>query len=177
MEYLSLFFVVVFLCCTGSEKSPVGLRPTTQGWEVVSQRETTNLPPPYLNLPEFVDSRLPLVDKEYFSPAAGTGLEPLKQAVQEMLFPTVSSTTHLTTVSAVSVNVWCGPEKMRVQVPKSILGDGSGDVSTQVKVGTCRANVSTADHLIFEFDYKLCGMEENVRKLSAIKHPPSPFFL
>lgn len=166
---LSLFFLVVFLCSTGSEKPPVVSRSTTQEWNVVSQRDTMNLPPPYLNLPEFVDSRLPLVDKEYFSPAAGTGLEPLKQAVQEILIPTLSPTTRQTTVSAVSVNVWCGREKMRVQVPKRILGDFGGDVSTQVKVGTCRANMSTADHLIFEFDYKLCGIEQRVsKKMSAV---------
>lgn len=166
MDYLPPFFMLAFLCSTGSEKLPVVLRPTTQVRKVVSRRYATNLPPPYLNLPQSVDSRLPLVEKEYFSPSAGTGLEPLKQAVQEILIPNVSPTTRLTTVSADSVNVWCGPEKMLVQVPKSILGDS--DVSSEVKVGTCRANMSTADHLIFEFDYKLCGMEQTVRKLSAV---------
>lgn len=167
MDCLSLFFMVAFLCSTGAEKPPVVLRPTTQVRKVVSRRQAVNLPPPYLHLPESVDSRLPLVDKQYFAPAAGTGLEPLNQAVQEILIPTVSPTTSLTTFSADSVKVWCGPENMLVQVPKTMLGSGSGDLSSQVKIGTCRANMTRADHLIFEFDYKSCGLEQKVRTLSA----------
>lgn len=58
---------------------------------------------------------------------------------------------------------------MRVQVPKSIFGDsGDDNLITKVKVGTCRPNESTADHLIFELDYNLCGLEQQVRKMSAV---------
>lgn len=165
MEYLSRFFLVVFLCSASFGNATGVLLPATRGREEVSQRETTNLPPPYLNLPKSVDYRLPLVDKEYFSPAAGTGMEPLKEAIQDFLIPTVPPSTRPTTASGVSVNVMCEPEKMLVQVPKSILGDGGGDVSSRVKVGTCLANTSTADHLIFELDYQSCGIEQTVKKI------------
>lgn len=166
MGYLSLFFLAVFLCSTGAWKPPKALRRTAPGRRAVSRRETPNLPPPYLNLPVSVDSRVPLVAKAYFSPAAGTGLEPLPQGVREILIPTVSSTRPLN-VSGVYVKTWCNANTMFVQVPRSILGDGGGgdDVSAQVKVGTCRANFSTTEHLIFKFDLESCGTSQSVVSL------------
>lgn len=161
MGYLSLFFLAVFLCSTGAWKPPKALRRTAQGRRAVSRRETPNLPPPYLNLPVSVDSRVPLVAKSYFSPAAGTGLEPLPQAVREILIPAVSS-TRPPNVSGVYIKSWCNADKMHVHVPWIILGDGDGDVSAQVKVGTCRANSSTTEHLIFEFDLESCGASQSV---------------
>lgn len=166
MDYLSRFSFVLFMCSAALEQQPVVSLPTTRERTEASRRETMHLPPPYLNLPQSVDSRLPLVDQQYFSPLAGTGMEPLNQSVRDILIPTVSPSTRLTTVSGLPVNVVCEPEKIRVQVPKSIVGDG--DLSSRVKVGTCFANVSTADHLIFEFDYQSCGIEQTVRKPSAV---------
>lgn len=163
MCYLSLFFLAVFLCSTGALKPPPkALRRTAPGRRAVSRRETPNLPPPYLNLPVSVDSRVPLVAKAYFYPAAGTGLEPLPQGLREILIPTVSSTRPLN-VSGDHVKTWCNASTMFVQVPRSILGDGGGgDVSAQVKVGTCRANFSTTEHLFFEFDLESCGTSQSV---------------
>lgn len=159
MGYLSLFFLAVFLCSTGAWKPPKTLRRTAPGRRAVSRRETPNLPPPYLNLPVSVDSRVPLVAKADFSPAAGTGLEPLPQGVREILIPTVSNTRPLN-ASGVYVKTWCNANTMFVQVPRSVLG--GGDVSAQVKVGTCRANFSTTEHLIFKFDLESCGTSQSV---------------
>lgn len=164
MGYLSLSFLTVLLCSTGAWKPPKALRRTAQGKRAVSRRETPNLPPPYLNLPMSVESRFPLVAKEYFSPAAGTGLEPLPPAVREILIPTAWS-TRPPNVSGVHVKTWCEDDKMFVEVPRSILGDGGGgDVSSQVKVGTCRANFSTPVHLTFEFDLWSCGTLQSVSR-------------
>lgn len=179
MGYLSRLFLAVFICYTGALNVPEASHRTAQGKSAVSRGGPTTLPPPYLNLPVYVDSRNPLVAKEYFLPAAGTGLEPLEQAVQEVLIPTGSSTGP-PNVSGVLVKVWCESEKMRVQVPRSVLGGGDGDVSALVKVGTCRANISTAEYLLFEFDLKLCGakqtMSNNQLMYSTILQydPPRP---
>lgn len=164
MGYLTLSFLTVLLCSTGAWKPPKALRRTAQGKRVVSRRGTPNLPPPYLHLPMSVESRFPLVAKAYFSPAAGTGLEPLPPAVREILIPTAWSTLP-PNVSGVHVKTWCEDDKMIVKVPKSILGDGGGgDLSSQVKVGTCRANFSTPVHLIFEFDLGTCGTLQSVSR-------------
>lgn len=179
MDYLSRCFLVVFLCSAGSGTPPLVLLPTTPGRREVSRGEAMVLPPPYLNLPESVDSRLPLVAKEYFAPAAGTGMEPLMQAVRGILIPTMPPSTRPTSVPGVSVNVTCEPDKVFVQVPKSILVGGGGDVSSRVTVGTCLASMSTADHLLFELDYTSCGIELKVREISTVyprrisaPHPP-----
>lgn len=163
MGYLSLFFLAVFLYSTGTWKPSEALRRTAQRRRAVSRRETPNLPPPYLNLPVSVDSRFPLVAKEFFAPAAGTGMEPLPEAVREVLIPTVSNTRPLN-VSGLPVNAWCEKGKMFVQVSRKILGDDGGDASAQVNVGTCRANVSTTESSIVEFDLKSCGISRKVSK-------------
>lgn len=164
MDHLLVLFLAEFLCCAGAWKPPEAPRRAAPGRRALSRTETPSLPSPYLHLPVFVDSRLPLVPREYFSPAAGTGLEPLPQEVREILIPAVPN-TRPPNVSGTLVKIVCEPEKIIVQVPRSILGDGGGgDVSAQVKVGPCRANESTAEHLIFEFDLNLCGTEQTVSR-------------
>ncbi|KAG7216556.1 hypothetical protein INR49_002043, partial [Caranx melampygus] len=83
----------------------------------VSRRNTPTLPEPYLHLPVFVDSRLPLVEKEHFSPSRGTGQEPLPEPVREILIPVQGSSTSSPSVSGGdSVRTSCKLGKMHVQI-------------------------------------------------------------
>lgn len=155
----SLVLLAPLLFAVDGGSPPEAFHPTSRVMRGLSRRETPALPTPYLNLPVFVDSRFPLVTKEYFSPAAGTGQEPLPQPVRELLLPAPAN-TFPPVVSGVSVNTSCKPKKMLVQVPKSMLG--SGDLSAQVKLGTCRSNKATTDYLLFEYDLGLCGTKRTV---------------
>lgn len=161
MVYLSLFLMWPLLSSTdgGALPTPEALNQTTEVMRQVSRRETPTLPPPYLHLPVFMDSRLPLMEKEHFSPARGTGQEPLPEAVREVLLP-VRPKTGQPSVSGVSVKTSCKLKKMLVQVRRNILG--SGDPHSQIKLGTCQPSKSTTDYLYFEYDLDLCGNKRTV---------------
>ncbi|KAM4600429.1 zona pellucida sperm-binding protein 3d.2 [Polymixia lowei] len=125
------------------------------------RKDPAVLPPPYLQLPVFLHSRLPLVEKENFSPTSGTGDEQLPDAVREVLLP-VAPTQRPATASVQSRGVItvCNVDKMRVQVQKSALGfDGK---SSKLKLGTCKASKSTTDFLYFEYDLGLCGSKRTI---------------
>ncbi|XP_069032054.1 zona pellucida sperm-binding protein 3d.2 [Embiotoca jacksoni] len=122
----------------------------------VHRRET---PPSYLRLPVFVDSKQPLVEKEHFSPAEGTGQEPLPEPVRGVLLP-VRPATGPPTASAVSVRTSCRLGKMHVQVERSVLG--TGETPSRLRLGTCRVSRSTGEHLHFEYDLRMCGTKRAV---------------
>lgn len=161
MVYLSLFFILPLLPSTDGGTPPTveALNQTPQVMRKVYRRETPTLPPPYLHLPVFVDSRLPLVKKEHFSPSRGTGLEPLPEPVRGVLLPVQASTTP-PSVSGCSVTTSCKLNKMLVQVPRSILGTSEPD--SQLKLGTCQTSKSTRDYLYFEYDLNMCGTKRQV---------------
>lgn len=163
MVYRSLFLVLSLLSSSEGGNQPASetfrLNETTRLMREVSRRETPTLPPPYLHLPVFVDSRMPLVDKEHFSPARGTGEEPLPLPVRDLLLP-VQAQTNPPSVSAVSVKTSCKQKKMLVQVHSSILG--TGEPHSQVKLGTCPASSSTTDYIYFEYNLGMCGTKRTV---------------
>ncbi|XP_033181475.1 zona pellucida sperm-binding protein 3d.2 [Mastacembelus armatus] len=130
---------------------------TNQVKRKVSRRET---PASYLHLPVFVESRQPLVNKKYFSPAKGTGQEPLPEHLLEVLLPVLRPSTSPPRVPEGSVRTFCKLSKMHVKVEKSILGGGITD--SQVRLGTCQASKSTSDHLYFEYDLSMCGTKRTV---------------
>ncbi|XP_078108429.1 zona pellucida sperm-binding protein 3d.2 [Sander vitreus] len=159
--YLSLLFMLPLLSFTdgGTLQMFEALNPTTQVRRNGSRRKTPTLPPPYLHLPVFVDSRLPLVDKEHFSPSKGSGLEPLPEPVRKILFPVWPSTSP-PSVSSVSVRTLCKFNKMLVQVQRSIMG--AGEPVSQLKLGTCQASKVTRDYLYFEYDIGMCGTRRTI---------------
>uniref|UniRef100_A0A8C4DCD7 Zona pellucida glycoprotein 3d tandem duplicate 2 n=1 Tax=Dicentrarchus labrax TaxID=13489 RepID=A0A8C4DCD7_DICLA len=165
MVYLPLFLMLPLWSSTNGG----AVNRTTQVMRKVYRRETPTLPPPYLHLPVFVDSRLPLVEKEHFSPARGTGLEPLPAPVRELLLP-VRPKTSPPGASGVSVKTSCQLQKMQVQVPRSILG--TGEPHSQVKLGTCQASKSTTDHLYFEYDLGMCGTKRTVAYSNTLQYDP-----
>lgn len=136
------------------------LNKTTHVMSKIVRRETRTLPPPFLHLPMFVDSGLPLLGKEHFSPARGTGKEPLPETVRELLIPVQQHSTSLPNVSGVSVRTSCKQNKMRVQVQRSLLG--TGEPQSQLKLGTCQASRSTRDYIYFEYDFGMCGTRRTV---------------
>ncbi|TKS82476.1 Zona pellucida sperm-binding protein 3 [Collichthys lucidus] len=172
MVCLSLFLMLSLL----STSDGGALNQTTRAMRGVSRRETPTLPPPYLQLPVFVDSRLPLVEKTHFSPARGTGLEPLPEPVRDVLLrPNGNPTAE--TPSGVSVKTSCKLQKMRVQVERSILGTGEAD--PQVKLGSCQASKTTTEHLYFEYDLGMCGTKRTISNnqvaySNTLRYDPSP---
>lgn len=162
MVYLLLFLTLPLFSSTdggGTPPTSEASLQTTQVMREVSRRETPRLPPPYLHLPVFVDSRIPLVEKEQFSPARGTGLEPLPEPVREILLPDQPSTSP-PSASGVSLKTSCKLRKMLVQVSRSIVG--TGEPLSRVTLGTCQASKSTADYIYFEYDLSLCGTKWKV---------------
>ncbi len=161
MVYLSLCLILSLLSSTdgGTPPKSGALNQTTQLMREVFRRETPTLPPPYLHLPMFVDSRLPLVDKKHFSPARGTGLEPLPEGVREILLPGRSNTSP-PNASGVSVKTSCKPKKMQVQVQRNILG--TDETLFRFKLGTCQVSKSTSDYLYFDYDLSMCGTKRTV---------------
>ncbi|XP_028985597.1 zona pellucida sperm-binding protein 3d.2 isoform X2 [Betta splendens] len=132
---------------------------TTRWTRSISRREPRTLPPPFLRLPVFVDSRLPLVAKEHFSPSRGTGHEPLPESMREVLRPVRRQTTRAPGAPAQAVSTVCKLDKMHVQVSRSVLG---ADTHAQLKLGTCRPSRSTADHVYFEYDVGMCGTKRTI---------------
>uniref|UniRef100_A0A3B4TPP9 Zona pellucida sperm-binding protein 3 n=1 Tax=Seriola dumerili TaxID=41447 RepID=A0A3B4TPP9_SERDU len=162
MVYLSMFVILPLLAPSDGEAllRLKTLNQTTRLITKVSRRDTPILPPPYLHLPMFVDSSLPLVEKEHFSPARGTGQEPLPEPVREILIPVRPVSTSPPSVSGDSVRTSCKLEKMHVQVQRSMLG--AGEPHTWLKLGTCQASRSTKDHLHFEYDFGRCGTKRTI---------------
>ncbi|CAB1333458.1 unnamed protein product, partial [Coregonus sp. 'balchen'] len=117
--------------------------------------------PSYLVLPVFQHSRVPLVDKEHFSPVRGTGHEQIPDKVRKIL-PLVYATQKPSgpKSQAREVITLCNINKMLVQVKKNILV--SGGSPSQLTLGTCQANKSTNDSLIFEYDLGLCGSKRSL---------------
>ncbi|XP_053182832.1 zona pellucida sperm-binding protein 3d.2 [Scomber japonicus] len=162
MVYLSLCLFLPLLCSTdgGALQKFGAFNQTTWVMKKVSRRESPTLPPPYLHLPVFVDSRLPLVEKEHFSPARGTGHEPLPEPVREVLLPPVRPNTSPPSASGVSVKTSCTFNKMRVLVPRSVLG--ASERQSQLKLGTCKATKSTMNYIYFEYELDLCGTKRKM---------------
>uniref|UniRef100_I3J1N7 Zona pellucida sperm-binding protein 3 n=1 Tax=Oreochromis niloticus TaxID=8128 RepID=I3J1N7_ORENI len=161
MLYLSLLLLLpVFASTEAGTAAPRPSEQTAQVMRKVPRRETpTLLPPPYLHLPLFVDSQVPLVDKEYFSPLRGTGVEPLPERVRNILLPIPPKSTP-PSVSDVSVKTSCKRTKMQVQVERSLLG--TGEARSQLKLGTCTASKSTRDYLYFEYGLGMCGTKRTI---------------
>ncbi|XP_073341138.1 zona pellucida sperm-binding protein 3d.2 [Pagrus major] len=161
MVYLLLFLTLPLFSSADGGATPTSgaSNQTTQVMRKVPRRETPTLPPPYLNLPAFVDSRMPLLEKEHFSPARGTGQEPLPEPVREVLLP-VRANTGPPGVSGVSVKTSCELRKILVQVQRSVLG--TGEPLSRVKLGTCQASKSTAEYIYFEYDLGSCGTERTI---------------
>ncbi|MEQ2177192.1 hypothetical protein GOODEAATRI_001212 [Goodea atripinnis] len=114
----------------------------------------------YLSLPMYLDSDLPLVRKDLFSPARGSGQETLPQPVRELLLPVWPYASGPPSVSGATVRTSCERNKMKLQVERSVLG--SGEPGSQLKLGTCRVSRSTEDHLYFEYDLRMCGTKRTV---------------
>ncbi|KAM3873022.1 zona pellucida sperm-binding protein 3d.2 [Diretmus argenteus] len=117
--------------------------------------DATQVMKKYLQLPVFLHSRLPLVEKVHFFPSSGTGQEPLPGPVREILFPVPQTENPPAASNATSVKTLCEVNRMHVQVQRSVLGAGGS--SSPLRLGTCRASRSTTDSLYFEYDLGSCG--------------------
>lgn len=165
--YLSLLFMLQLVA--SGEATPRTLNQTSQVMKKVYRRETRTLPPPYLHLPVFLDSRLPLVEKEHFSPARGTGQETLPEPVREILLPVRRPTNRPPSDPALSVRTSCKLNKMHVQVSRGIVG--AGDSYSRLKLGTCHPSKTTDNYIYFEYDIGMCG----TKRMVSLNHISLPY--
>ncbi|KAK5862022.1 hypothetical protein PBY51_017455 [Eleginops maclovinus] len=159
MVYLSLFFMLQLLSTIygGTPPAFAALKQPTQA--IRSRRETPPLQQPYLHLPVFVDSRLPLVEKEQFTPSRGTGQEPLPVPVRGILLPVLTNTSA-PRVPGDSVRTSCKRNQMMVQVQRSVLGTGEPD--SRLKLGTCQISKTTKNYFYFKYDLGMCGTKRTI---------------
>ncbi|ROL41356.1 Zona pellucida sperm-binding protein 3 [Anabarilius grahami] len=116
---------------------------------------------PYLKLPIFQHSRIPLLEKEQFAPMRGSGREQLPEMTREVLIPraTVRASSRRRGRSQ-AVNVVCQMKKMIVRVNKQILGlDGS---QSELKLGTCDISKTTKHYHVFIYDMDQCASKRQL---------------
>lgn len=158
MAYLLLFLMLPLLSPADGRTRAANSNQTTRAMTRVTGGETPTLPLPYLHLPVFVDSRVPLVEKKHFSPSRGTGREPLPEGVREILLP-VRTNASSPPASGLSVKASCKLKTMLVRVDRGIL---DSDPRPRLKLGTCQPSKHTADYLYFEYDIVMCGTKRTV---------------
>ncbi|XP_056617628.1 zona pellucida sperm-binding protein 3d.2 isoform X2 [Triplophysa dalaica] len=119
---------------------------------------------PYLQLPIFQHSRVPLLDKEQFSPAHGSGREELPEGTKKVLIPPAGDTQQAPHRSGRShgINVACYLKKMVVQVNKQILGPEG--LEGKLKLGTCDISKTTRKYHLFIYDMDQCGSKRKLIK-------------
>ncbi|XP_066499757.1 zona pellucida sperm-binding protein 3d.2 [Hoplias malabaricus] len=124
---------------------------------VPEQRETELGPAP-LRLPGFVHSRVPLVDRTRFAPARASESLTLSERVRKVLVPVPEPTrADRTDTGPNRVRVICNSKQMRVKVPVTFLGSGSG-----LRLGSCAASRSTEEHVLFLNNLQQCGTTREI---------------
>ncbi|XP_067252405.1 zona pellucida sperm-binding protein 3d.2 [Chanodichthys erythropterus] len=120
-----------------------------------------NLSSPYLKLPIFQHSRIPLLEKEQFAPMRGSGREQLPEMTRNVLIPraTVRASSRRRGRSK-AVDVVCQMKKMIVRVNKQILGlDG---LQSELKLGTCDISKTTKHYHVFIYDMDQCASKRQL---------------
>lgn len=159
MLLLSLFLILPILTSAYGQRIPESEEKKTGARRQGSSRETPSLPPRYLRLPVFVESKTLMV-KEQFSPTSGTGREPLPEQVREILLPLQDRIkSDSPGDSTVSIKVSCRQKTMQLRVHRSVFSTGP---RLQVKLGTCHPSKYTEDYLYFEYDIGMCGTKRTV---------------
>nr|XP_040020437.1 zona pellucida sperm-binding protein 3d.2 isoform X2 [Gasterosteus aculeatus aculeatus] len=165
MIYPLLLFTLPLLSSANGETTTTAttaFKQTPQVMRKVSRSDTPTLPPPYVHLPVFLDSRSPpgTVEKERHRPFRATGRKlRTTEPVLGPLSPARANTSQ-PAASGVSVKTSCERNKMLVQVRRSILG--TGERGSRLKLGTCRPSGSERDYLYFEYDHDMCGTKRTI---------------
>lgn len=110
---------------------------------------------PYLQFPVFQHSRVPLLDKEQFSPAHGSGRDQLPEGTKKVLIPLAAQQASRRSVRSRVINVACYLKKMIVKVNKQILGPEG--LRGPLKLGMCDISKSTRKYHLFIYDMDQCG--------------------
>lgn len=161
---LAVCVVLMWLCCAEAAE-------TSRRFRRVSGDQM--LGGSYLHLPGVLHFRSPPLSSEYFSPKRGTGSEPLPSTVRELLLPfapTPDSSAAAAALKPRGVVTSCEDGKMRVFVPKSVLGSGASAAAAHLSLGTCPPTTSTGDFVDFEIVLNQC---QTVRTVSWIPALPT----
>lgn len=135
-----------------------------------------NVSSPYLKLPIFQHSRIPLLEKEQFAPMRGSGREQLPEMTRNVLIPraTVRASSRRRGRSK-AVDVVCQMKKMIVRVNKQILGlDG---LQSELKLGTCDISKTTKHYHVFIYDMDQCASKRQVCLTSIFSSSSFHFFV
>ncbi len=165
---MKLYFPVIFTLLVFSSTYVCALRSASK--HVSSARDdfdgsaVKGLGSPYLQLPVFQHSRIPLLDKTQFSPMHGSGREQLPEETKVVLVPrsavTLPEASRRRRGRSHGVNVSCQMKKIIVKVHKHILGiDG---LRSELKLGTCDISKTTKHHHVFIYDMDKCGSKRKV---------------
>uniref|UniRef100_A0A3B3VN22 Zona pellucida glycoprotein 3d tandem duplicate 2 n=1 Tax=Poecilia latipinna TaxID=48699 RepID=A0A3B3VN22_9TELE len=152
---IMVLLLLLLLCARQTVQSPnrtASLQPRAQ--------TATLLQHSHLSLPMYLDSDLPLVRKDFFSPARGSGQGGLPRPVRELLLPVWPRAGGPPSVSGAAVWISCERNRMQLQVERSVLG--SGEPGSHLKLGTCGVSRSTEDRLYFEYDLRMCGTQRTM---------------
>ncbi|XP_036413785.1 zona pellucida sperm-binding protein 3d.2 [Colossoma macropomum] len=142
-------------CARAEEGSSVWAELALPELRVNQERQ---LGPPYLHLPVFLHSRVPLLDKAHFSPARGSGLEKLPERVRNVLVPPPAPARSSGAENGRNrLRVACSATQMRVKVPRETVGSAEG-----LRLGTCDVSWSTKKHLVFLHDLHQCGTKREI---------------
>ncbi|KAL1259889.1 hypothetical protein QQF64_010466 [Cirrhinus molitorella] len=135
----------------------------TRFGEDFDESAAQSLGSPYLQLPVFLHSRVPLLEKEQFSPMIGSGREQLPEETKKVLIPRTTVTTPAGSRRrgrSYGVNVVCQMKKMIVKVHKRILAtDG---LHSKLKLGTCDISKTTKHYHVFIYDMDQCGSKRKL---------------
>uniref|UniRef100_A0A087XB62 Zona pellucida sperm-binding protein 3 n=1 Tax=Poecilia formosa TaxID=48698 RepID=A0A087XB62_POEFO len=152
---IMVLLLLLLFCARQTVQSPnrtASLQPRAQ--------TATLLQHSHLSLPMYLDSDLPLVRKDFFSPARGSGQGGLPRPVRELLLPVWPRAGGPPSVSGAAVWISCERNRMQLQVERSVLG--SGEPGSHLKLGTCGVSRSTEDRLYFEYDLRMCGTQRTM---------------
>uniref|UniRef100_A0A3B3WR48 Zona pellucida sperm-binding protein 3 n=1 Tax=Poecilia mexicana TaxID=48701 RepID=A0A3B3WR48_9TELE len=152
---IMVLLLLLLFCARQTVQSPnrtASLQPRAQ--------TATLLQHSHLSLPMYLDSDLPLVRKDFFSPARGSGQGGLPRPVRELLLPVWPRAGGPPSVSGAAVWISCERNRMQLQVERSVLG--SGEPGSHLKLGTCGVSRFTEDRLYFEYDLRMCGTQRTM---------------
>lgn len=162
---MKLYFRVIFTLLVFSSTYVYALRSkhASSALDDFDGSTVKRLGSPYLQLPVFQHSRIPLLDKKQFSPMHGSGREQLPEETKKVLVPCTAVTLPEASRRrgrSHGVNVSCQMKKIIVKVHKHILGiDG---LHSELKLGTCDISKTTKHYHVFIYDMDKCGSKRKV---------------
>ncbi|KAM9724228.1 uncharacterized protein ACNS7B_019368 [Menidia menidia] len=114
--------------------------------------------PPFHRLPTFLHAPAPLVPPQLFQPVPHKTALPA--GLSTLLIPPTTHEQGLEDGGARAVEVWCGPDSVRVRLDRLQLR--AWTVPSRFRLGSCQANQVTARYVHFSYGLGECAGESKV---------------